>query len=183
MVLASNFSRWYLSSISISTCFDEAFALRWPWPLSLSLPLLSCLYVQFPLDMCTNLDMYRICACIFNSFRICAQVSYCIGFVPAYSILIGYVHKFCIPLFWLVWGFYAYMFNSWRICAQILCFDLFDWYVAYACMFNSWWICAWVLGLTRKSRVKDSLGTVKDSLGSMSAKDCVGDLRGSPLGM
>ena len=90
--------------------------------------------------MCTNLDLYRIYACIFNSLKICAQVPYCIGFVPAYSILAGYVHKFCIPFFWLVWRFYACMFNSRRICAQILCFD-FDWNVACTCMFNSWWIC------------------------------------------
>ena len=34
----------------------------------------SCLHVQFSEDMCTNYDLYRICACIFNSWRICALV-------------------------------------------------------------------------------------------------------------
>ena len=43
-----NFFRWYCSSISIFTCFGEALALGWPWSLSLCLPLLLRLHVQFP---------------------------------------------------------------------------------------------------------------------------------------
>ena len=81
--LASNFSRWYLSSISISTCFGEALASGWPWSLSLSLYL-----------------FYH--ACKFNSHRICARNLYN---VLARSTPKGYVHKFCVLTFWLVWGF------------------------------------------------------------------------------
>ena len=33
-----------------------------------------CLHIQFLEDMCTNSDLYRIYACIFNSQRTCAQV-------------------------------------------------------------------------------------------------------------
>ena len=51
--------------------------------------------------MCTIFVLYRICACIFNSRRICAQ--FCVlpfwfawGFVLACSILVGYMHEFCI---------------------------------------------------------------------------------------
>ena len=72
--LASNFSGWLaplIFSISISTCSGEALALKWPW----SLPLLLCLHVQFPWDMCTSL--YDVSAC---------------------SIPSRYVHKSC--LFW-----------------------------------------------------------------------------------
>ena len=36
----------------------------------------SCLHVQFPEDMCTNYDLHKICACIFNSWKICAQFLY-----------------------------------------------------------------------------------------------------------
>ena len=35
-----------------------------------------CLHVQFPKDMCTISNLYRIHACIFNSRRICAQFLY-----------------------------------------------------------------------------------------------------------
>ena len=76
------------------------------------------------------------------------------------SILEGYVHKFCVL---------TCLTGMWPMSAcSIPCG-----YV-HGCL---------VFGLMRKSRVKDPLGIVKDSLGSMSAKDCVGDLRGSPLGM
>ena len=67
-----------------------------------------CLHVQFPEDMCMNFNLYRICACIFNSWRIYAQV-------PCSSFLT------CM-------GFRVYIFNSRRICAQFLCFDLLDYF-------------------------------------------------------
>ena len=49
--------------------------------------------------MCTNSDLHRVCACIFNSWKVCAQILYSslltgMGSVLVYSILEGYVHKF-----------------------------------------------------------------------------------------
>ena len=75
----------------------------WLWSLSLSLPLLLCLHIQFPRDMCTNFGLYKVFTCIFNSRRISAQVLYSsflidMGFVPTYSILGGYMHKFLLFL-------------------------------------------------------------------------------------
>jgi len=76
-----------------------------------------CLHVQLQKDMCTTSDLYRICACIFNSQRICAQLLTCIGSMPAYSIPVGYVHKICILT---CIGIRACIFNSRRICAPLL---------------------------------------------------------------
>ena len=79
-------------SISVSTYPGEDLASGWPWFLSLSLPLLLCLHIQFPPDMCT---ISVLCAWMFNSLGICAQV---LCYVPTCSILSGYVHKFCVVL-------------------------------------------------------------------------------------
>ena len=43
-----------LFAISIFTCSGKVLALGWHWSLSLSLPLLLCLHIQFPQDMCTS---------------------------------------------------------------------------------------------------------------------------------
>ena len=95
-----------------------------------------CLHVQLPKDMCTTFDLYKICACIFNSRRICAQ--------DLHSNLLT-----CI-------GFCACMFNSRRTCARILCYMgsmpaysipegyMYHSYLykIYVCIFNSRRICA-----------------------------------------
>ena len=48
---------------------------------------------------------FVLCACRFNSRRICAQFITCIGSMPIYSILGGYVHNFyiqiCLTNFWM----------------------------------------------------------------------------------
>ena len=83
---------------------------------SLSLPVLVRLLPQSDLGL--NLYLYLFhCAYIFNSLRICTQFLY---YVPACSILEGYVHNFYIlTLFdWCV--AYAYIFNSHGIYAQVL---------------------------------------------------------------
>ena len=77
----------------------------------------------------------------------------------ACSIPEGYVHKFCVLT----------LIGMWPVLACLIP----NGYV-HECL---------VFRLTRKSRVKDPLGTVKDSLGSMSAKDCASDPQGSPPGM
>ena len=136
--LASNFFGWlapFVFSISIFTCSSEGLAqgdiglylyLYLFFALACSIPVgyvheicMMCLHVQFPEDMCTNFDLYRICACIFNSWRICGQVLcssfltcmgfrvcmfnsrkicawllYCMGSMLSYSIPVGYVHDF-----------------------------------------------------------------------------------------
>ena len=77
-------------SIFISSCFGESLASGWPWSLSLSLPLPLCVHVKFPQDMCTSSMLF-----LFD----------CMGFLPACSIPVGYVHKFYVVPFWFVWGF------------------------------------------------------------------------------
>ena len=66
--------------------------------------------------MCTNFDLYRICACIFQDMCLNSDL-----------------YRTC-----------AYIFNSQRICAQVLCSGLLDYF--------------WM---------KDPLGTLEDSLGSI----------------
>ena len=108
--LALNFSGWlaplviYVFYLHLYLFyFDEAFASGWFSSLALSQSLLLCLHIQFLWDMCESSvffssNLYGISAYIFNSRRISAQVLYssfltCIGFVPAYSILGEYMHK------------------------------------------------------------------------------------------
>ena len=84
-------------------------------------------------------------ACMFYSLEIYAQVLCCIRFVPIYSIPSGYVHKFCgIPL-WFACGLVpacsipiGYV-HGFRI---LTCLTIFSW-------------------------MKDPLGMLKDSLGSI----------------
>ena len=80
-------------------------------------------------------------------------------FMLACSILEGYVYKFCVLTLIGMW--------------PVLACSIPGGYV-HECL---------VFRLMRKSRVKDPLGTMKDSLGSMFAKDCVSDPLGGPLGM
>ena len=116
--------------VSISIC-ASSFALACSIPVGYVHKIcIMCLHVQFPEDMCKNFNLYRICACIFNSWRICAQVLcssfltcmgfrvcmfnshricawllYCMGSMLSYSIPVGYVHDFmCSDLldyFWM----------------------------------------------------------------------------------
>ena len=46
--------------IFISTCFGETLDLGWPWSLSLSLPLLLCMHVQFPLRVFMSFTQLRL---------------------------------------------------------------------------------------------------------------------------
>ena len=107
------------------------------------------------------------CACIFNSFEICAQIQACIGSVPVYSIPLGYMHKFCILFFWLVWDSCLHIqfledmctscvpslltcIGSMPACSISLryvhkfCTFSSGFYGIHACIFNSQRICAQV---------------------------------------
>ena len=77
-------------------------------------------------------------AYMFNSYRIFAQILCYMGSMLAYSILGRYVHHFDL------YKICAYMFNSRRRCAQDLHSDFLDYF--------------WM---------KDPLGMLEDSLGSM----------------
>ena len=99
------------------------------------------LLLQGDLGLCFYLYLFHY-AYIFNSLGICAQVLYD---VPICSFPGGYVHK-------------SYTLT------------LLDWCVAHACIFNSHKIyarVALVFWPMRESRVKNPLGMMKDSLGSM----------------
>ena len=65
---------------------------------------------------------------MFNSQRICAKILTCIGSVLAYSILEGYVHKFYVLPFWLVWGFVSACSILVGYVHDFMCSDLLDYF-------------------------------------------------------
>ena len=61
--------------------------------------------------MCTNFDLYRICACIFNSRRIYAQDLH-----SNFLTCIGYVHEF-----YVTWDWCLHIQFSEDMCTTLTC--------------------------------------------------------------